>query len=60
MEESKPTNLFELYRDGELLMVGTELDCINYVHQNHAFSFHEALTHQGFTWEPVKEEEGQP
>jgi hypothetical protein len=39
---------FTLCRDGEAVFVGTEYECMRYVHQNHAYSFSHALRWEGY------------
>lgn len=43
------TALYRLARDGETVTVGTETECWGYIHANHCYSVHHALTHEGYT-----------
>ena len=44
---------YRLYRDGELIMTGTEFQLMRYVHSKHSFSFLHALKYEGYSWEQV-------
>jgi hypothetical protein len=39
---------YRLYRDGELILKGSEQDCWNYIHQHHNFSVAHALKWEGY------------
>lgn len=41
--------LFELRRDGRYIMIGTEYECMNYIHRNHSYSMDHALRYEGYT-----------
>lgn len=40
-----------LKRDGIEVCRGTEFDCVRYIHRNHCYSVHHALTFEGYTLE---------
>ena len=41
---------FDLYRDGSLVMTGTENEMMEYIHRNHSFSFWWATTYEGYSF----------
>ena len=43
---------WELRRDGNLILTGTEQDCWQYIHSNHSFSVDWALAHEGYSIRP--------
>lgn len=43
--------LFVLKRDGKVVLRGSEIECMRYVHQTHGFSFAWALAYEGYTIE---------
>lgn len=46
---------YRLTRDGEEIMVGTELEILTYIHRKHSYSMQHALEHEGYRLEPVGE-----
>ena len=38
-----------LKRDGKEVFKGTELECVQYVHKSHGFSFDHAVKHEGYS-----------
>ena len=44
---------FNLYRDGELIFTGTEIQLMQYIHRRHSFSFSHAIQFEGYSYEQV-------
>lgn len=51
-----PSPWYRLSRDGEILVIGSEIECWNWIHRNTPFSVSEALQRQGFKMEPELKE----
>lgn len=45
--------MFELLRDGERVLVGTEIECWDYILDNHSFSVHWACENEGYEIRPL-------
>jgi hypothetical protein len=43
-----------LKRDGKEVVRGTELECMQYIHQNHCYSVDHAIKYEGYTLEEEK------
>lgn len=41
--------IYNLCRDGKKVMQGTDMECLDYIHKNHSYSFTHAITHEGYS-----------
>lgn len=44
---------FILYRDGKEIMKGSEIAIMDYIHNNHCYSFDHACAYEGYSIKPA-------